>query len=118
MVGGEDVVGGAVKWRLIPSLDGRSVASMLNPASVLRRRDVHLSGEVDGEILFLCLETGKYVGLDPVGSCIWHLLDQPCSLETLCERLVERYDVSPATCLDEVRPFIDGLVANRLIDIA
>lgn len=54
--------------------------------------------------------------LDDIGSSILHEVDGLSSLETISSRLAERYCAPKAEVASDVRVFLDGLVAQRLVD--
>lgn len=67
---------------------------------VARTRD-WLSTQSGQEILMMNLERGTYVGLNPVAARIWELIETPCTIDALCDRLVEEFEVSPEVCRGE-----------------
>lgn len=75
-----------------------------------------LSSIVDGEAVLIGLETGRYYGLDAVGTAIWTRIEQPCSFDALCAGLVEEFDGDPAVIEDETRVFLTKLVERELVD--
>ena len=60
----------------------------------------------------LSIENGKYYGLDTVGTDIWNLAREPRSIEQICQALLDRYDVEPETCRNEVTELLETLVAD------
>lgn len=73
--------------------------------------------EVDGEAVLLELESGRYFGLDRVGTRMWTLLGVHHRLEPVYESLVEEYEVAADTLRRDLVEFVDRLVANRLLEI-
>ena len=73
-----------------------------------------LSTEVDGEAVLIGIESGRYYGLDAVGTAIWNRIEQPCSFEALCAGLIEEFEGDPAVIEEETRVFVDLLVAREL----
>jgi len=51
-----------------------------------------LSTEVDGEAVLIGIETGRYYGLDAVGTAIWNRIEQPCRFDALCAGLSEEFE--------------------------
>jgi hypothetical protein len=74
-----------------------------------------LSTIVDGEAVLIGIETGRYYGLDAVGTAIWNRLEQPCSIDALCAGLAEEFEGDPAVIEEETRTFIDLLVERDLV---
>ena len=73
-----------------------------------------LSTEIDGEMVLIGLETGRYFGLDSIGTAIWKRIEQPCRLDHLCAGLTEAYEGDPAVISAETRAFLEMLVERDL----
>jgi len=71
--------------------------------------------ERSGErVVVLDGEGAALITLSPVGAIVWELL--PCDAERAVEALGEQFpDVPRAVLRDDVRAFLDELVANSLI---
>jgi PqqD family protein of HPr-rel-A system len=74
-----------------------------------------VSCELGGEAVILDIRSGQYFALSPVGAQIWKLLESPCTLASLCAKLVEEYDVEPARCEAEVSALLGQLAGHGLI---
>ncbi len=73
--------------------------------------------EVDGEMMILDMNSQNYFGLDSVGSVIWQIMQDEKSIDSILERLLERYDTSVDILKRDLFIFIDELVSNRLIEV-
>ena len=82
---------------------------------LLSRNDAFLSTRVDDEIVMLNGETGDFVGLNATGASAWELLETPRDLDALCTALMERFDVPPTQCREEVSRFIDDMIARGAV---
>lgn len=86
--------------------------------SIVQRRDHTLSTDLsETETVMLDIERGMYFGLQDVGKVIWEQLEQPTTLDALCDRLVDRFEVEPDTCRSEVTAFLAQLHEQGLIDV-
>lgn len=65
----------------------------------------------------LDLQDGKYYGLDAVGAHIWNLIQQPISILTVRDLLLEDYDVDAERCLAEVLALLQRLADHNLVDV-
>jgi len=74
-----------------------------------------LSTEVDGEAVLIGIETGRYYGLDAVGTAIWNRIEQPCRFDALCAGLSEEFEGDPAMIADETRAFLAQLIERELV---
>lgn len=83
--------------------------------TMVRRQGDWLSARVGDELVMMSAASRHYVGLSPVGARIWELIEQPCSLDEVCARLVEEYDVAPEVCRGEVELFLRELMNHGAI---
>lgn len=81
----------------------------------LRRRDDSIATEIDGEAVVMSLATGRTYGLDKRGSRIWALLEQPATVESLVEKLLQQYDTTVEQCRADVVAFAEKLLALELV---
>ncbi len=93
------------------------MASLAPPA----RRWKQVAGVVQAELgagqtALLHLSTGRYHALNGVGSRIWALLGQPCTLDELCATLCDEYEVDARRCADEAQRYLSVLQALQLIE--
>jgi hypothetical protein len=70
----------------------------------------------DGSVV-LSLREGIYYGLNPVGSRIWGLLQEPKTLGEIQRILLEEYEVEPERCLAEIRTFLKEMMDKDLIEV-
>jgi hypothetical protein len=80
------------------------------PAHVMART-------VGKETVILDLESGTYFGLDPVGARIWQLIGAGHSVSSICEVMVEEYEVSREALEHDVLALAQELVTRKLIDV-
>ena len=73
--------------------------------------------ELAGEAVLLNLETGKYFGLDEVGTRMWMLLSEHGKVEPVLNALLGEYDVEEAQLSHDLFELIDRLAANGLVQI-
>ena len=85
--------------------------------TILRRNPDQLYSVINGEVVMLSISNGEYYSLDHVGSHIWYLLEEPCTFKKLINDLLETYDVSESTCINDTKPFIIEFLNKGLIEI-
>ena len=91
----------------------------ITAADTLIRNDGELlTTVVDGELIGMSVERGACYGLNGVGTRIWDLLEQPRSIDSLCEELVREFDVEPEVCLREVLELAEELRAEGLVTVS
>ena len=76
-----------------------------------------ICAQIDGEFVALNVEKGVCYGLDPIGSHIWTLIEQPISFNTLCAALEARYRVDHATCERDVGDLLRDLRSEGLVTL-
>jgi hypothetical protein len=70
---------------------------------------------LDGEAVLLNLQSGKYFGLDPVGTRVWNLLVEYGTLPTTYQTLLEEYEVDAERLQSDLLALVDQLNAHGLI---
>lgn len=89
--------------------------SALNLDSNIVRNPDLVATEMDGELVMMSIDQGEYYGLNRVAARIWELLDAATTVEQLCQRLTQEFEISPDQCQTEVLAFADELLAQGLI---
>jgi hypothetical protein len=72
---------------------------------------------LDGESVLLDIASGKYFGLNELGSHIWTLLKQGHTLPEIIELLLDEYSVTREKLLEDIWDFILQLEVNGMISI-
>lgn len=73
--------------------------------------------DLGGEVAILNLSDGVYYGLDPVGSRIWELIQQPKIVNDICDTLLVEYEVEPERCEYDLLALLEDLAAHNLIKV-
>jgi len=76
-----------------------------------------VSRELDGEVVILSLRTGMYYGLDSVGARIWQLIQEPRTVNEVCDAILEEYEVEPDQCEHDLLALLQELAAEGLIEV-
>jgi hypothetical protein len=76
-----------------------------------------VSNTVEGEAVILELGRGTYYGLDPVGTRVWSLIQEPRRAGDICDELVAEYEVAAARCEQDVLALLEKLAENGLLDV-
>jgi hypothetical protein len=86
----------------------------LDPTTIAPAPEV-LFRELSGEGVLLNLKSGRYFGLDAVGTRIWQMLLEGCSLDATVSQLLQEYDVSREKLLTDVSSFVAALETHGLV---
>jgi hypothetical protein len=71
--------------------------------------------DLEGEAVILDLASGRYFGLNAVGTRIWTLLDQGTSIEQIVQTVAEEYDADAEQIARDVKALIENLSSRGLI---
>ncbi len=85
--------------------------------SVVAPSEDLVSSDLDGEVVMMSIENGKYYGLDDICSRIWALLGEPRKVSELCVTLMEEFEVSREQCEADVLVFLNDMAGDNLIHI-
>ncbi|MCH8744259.1 MAG: PqqD family protein [Chloroflexi bacterium] len=69
------------------------------------------------ETVLLNVATGKYHGLNGVGSRIWELIQESNPMEMVLATLLDEFEVSSKTLEDDLSQFLGVLQSKGLIEI-
>jgi hypothetical protein len=72
---------------------------------------------IGGEAVLLNLKTKSYVGLNPVATRMWKLLQESPSVEHAYEVLLDEYDVEGDQLRHDLDKFVHDLVRQELIEL-
>lgn len=81
----------------------------------IERLDALVEAEVGGELVGLDIERGSCFAFNPTATRIWQLIETPCTLDELCDRLIAEHDVDRPTCLADAATVLSQLADDRLI---
>jgi hypothetical protein len=73
---------------------------------------------VGDEGVLLNLRTQRYLGLNPVGTRVWTILEHGATIQAAYDTLLREYDVEPATLRLDLDLFIGQLVEHELVEHA
>ena len=95
--------------------DGSQAAGKISDATIISRSPSVLTAEVDGEIVMMSIEQGRYFGLDHIGSDIWKRIELPCSFATLIDGLAADYDADRAAILADVQNLLGHMAKHDVV---
>lgn len=70
--------------------------------------------DLGGEIVILNVASGVYHGLDEVGARVWHLIQQPRTVDEIRDAILDEYEVVPEQCERDVMTLLQQLVQAGL----
>ena len=84
--------------------------------ALIRRNPGAISSDLDGEVVILDMESGKYHGLDTTGTRIWELLEDQISFNEIVLQLMSEYPVEQEQCATDVKEFIYQMMDSGLVE--
>jgi hypothetical protein len=91
--------------------------SALEPQTQVRRIGDVLDVDMDGELVMMNIEQGRYFGLNQTGTRIWTLLAQPVVISDLCDQLTAEFSVPAKQCEQEVVAYLENLLTRGLLQV-
>ncbi len=85
--------------------------------SIVTVTQVQVSCEVNGEVVILHFDSGNYFGLNDVGTLVWKMIEQPCSVRELRDAILREYEVEPEQCERELVDLLIELRERGLIEV-
>jgi hypothetical protein len=85
--------------------------------SVLVQDQEPRAADLDGGVVVLSVSAGSYFGFNRVATEIWHMLAAPCRVGQIFEALTQHHDVDAETLSRDVTPFLQTLIAHRLVRV-
>jgi hypothetical protein len=73
--------------------------------------------EIAGEAVILNLETGKYFGLDQVGTRMWQSLAEHKQVALALNDLTTEYDTTKDQLIHDLLELVENLAGHQLIEI-
>ncbi|MFY2763000.1 PqqD family protein [Arenimonas sp. MALMAid1274] len=89
-------------------------STAFDPGIRFARAPDALATEVDGEILLLSVDKGRYFSLTGVAASVWERLARPATLDELADEVARRYEVGSDTCRQDVDDFVQQLLQAGL----
>jgi hypothetical protein len=71
---------------------------------------------VGDEGVLLNLRTQRYLGLNPVGTRVWTILEQGATIQSAYDMLLQEYEVDPSKLRLDLDLFIGQLVEHELVE--
>ena len=88
---------------------------VLSPDLPVVASDTVATADLGGESVLLDPVSGRYFGLNEVGTRIFELLSEPRSVSELVDILVQEYEVSPARLKADVEQFVGEMMSRGLV---
>jgi len=83
---------------------------------MLLQRNTNLaSADIEGEIVLMCADSGKYYCLSGPARRIWELLAEPSTPNSIYSTLLREYAVPEEICRNETNSFLKDMQERVLV---
>ena len=89
--------------------------SEIGADTVIARSPSVVTSVVDGEVLMMSIEQGRYFSLDDVAGDVWERLGSPRSFAGLVAELGAEYEAGPETIEADLRALLEEMRARDVI---
>ncbi|GAB5447446.1 PqqD family protein [Gymnodinialimonas sp.] len=90
-------------------------AHKISVETVVARKGDIVVAPLGDEIVTMSMATDSYNVINPVGTDIWRLLEEPMSVAAICAALQEDYEIDDETCLEDTCAFVERLIEESMI---
>jgi len=90
---------------------------MIELSSVVSANADLLFSEIDGELVMMDMDSGRYFNLDRIGTAVWRELAQPREVREICRVLGEHYEAAPGEIERDVLDLLGRMLDSRLIRV-
>lgn len=90
----------------------------INKECVITQSEDQVSTDLEGEVVLMSIHQGNYYSMNSVLSRIWALSGKPVKISTLCDSLMEEYQVERDVCEKQVLEAVQSLAQEKLITVA
>ena len=91
--------------------------SLLTLDSRLVRLPGLVASEMDGDLVMMSIQHGKYFGISGVGTRVWELIEQPVSVGQIVAVICQEFDISESTCRNDMLAFSAELLAHKVAEV-
>lgn len=89
----------------------------LSESSIVSVSAGKVATDLGGEIVILDLGAGRYYGLDDVGAHVWKMIQQPVSIGSVCEGVLQTYGVERERCMKDLLVLFEQLMGKGLVEL-
>ena len=90
---------------------------MIALTDVLEANSDLMMADLEGEAVLLNMHTGRYFGLNEVGTSIWSRIAETCTVAEVIDSLQKEYDVPGERLNEDVLAFLETMEKRNLIHV-
>lgn len=77
-----------------------------------------VSCDLGEEAAILGMKSSVYYGLNPVGACVWRLLQRPRSVGEIRDTIVSEYDVTSERAESDLIKLLEQMLQEGLVELS
>ncbi len=89
--------------------------TIIAETTLITRSSGVLAAAVRDEMVMMDIESGRYYGLDDIGSDIWRRLEQPRRFGELVDMLAGDYDADRGVIAEDVRKLLALMARHNVV---
>jgi len=87
----------------------------MSKETIYRKQPGFVAANLGEELALLDMAHGSYLGFNATAAHVWRLLDEPRTLDALCQALMLEFEVDAEKCHSEVADLLGKLVAAGMV---
>jgi hypothetical protein len=84
-------------------------------ARVYEKQPGFVAANLGEELALLDMAHGTYLGFNATAAHLWRLLDEPRTLDGLCQSLMQEFEIDAGRCRGDVAELLDRLTAAGMV---
>ncbi|MFT8322214.1 MAG: lasso peptide biosynthesis PqqD family chaperone [Bacillus sp. (in: firmicutes)] len=85
--------------------------------SLVTQKQGNIISNMDGEIVMMSVNNGKYYNLGNIGGMIWSLMNNPTKVLQIVRSLQEQFTIEQEECEKQVLAFLNQMLQEGLLQV-
>ncbi len=90
---------------------------MILPSDLIEANPNLMMADLEGEAVLLDMESGRYFGLNEVGTSVWVLIKEAKPVSEIIAALKSEYDIDAARLERDILAFLEAMKSRQLVQI-
>ena len=88
----------------------------LDLSTIIKQSTGIITQNLEEDTVMANIDSGRYFGVDSTAKFIWEQLATAITVENICKKVLEEYDIDTETCEREVLLFVQKLADENLLE--
>jgi hypothetical protein len=89
----------------------------INDQTLITRNPALLVAPVHDETVMMEIESGRYYGLDDIGTAVWQRLESPCRFGDLVQSLTMEFDAGRTVIARDVGVLLTRMAEHKVVTL-